>query len=116
MMLIDILHCTAVRHNIALKAPFPAQDILEKGSGRAGGFPVDTVIGAHHGMHAGLLDSRLKRRKIGQVHILAAGACVKVMAVGFRSRMYRKMLGCGVHNRVLRIRALQSFNKVNPHT
>ena len=102
----EIADRPAVGHEVALEAPFPAQDLLQ-GMAAAAGLAVGAVVGAHHGLHP-RVHQRVEGGQVGLGHVLPAGHGVEVVAQRLRAGVHREVLGAGggLHRFALALQAL----------
>ena len=114
VILVEILDCPTVGHEVALESPVFAKDFLQRFRAAAD-LSVRAVVGTHHGLNLSLFYSRLKCRKIGLFHVLLRGDGIEMMALRLGSRVHRKMLCTrgGLH---VFATLLHAFDEIDAHS
>ena len=112
----EVANGTAIAGDDAVEAPLVAQYLLLISRLGAAGLTVDTLVGAHHLGHLGLLHQCLEGGQIGLPEIaLGQILYIKLVAVPLRSAMHGKVLGAGQQLAILLVRALQTVNHGHTH-
>jgi len=111
----NVVDRPAVGGDVALEAPFVAQDLLQQRGAGAARLAVDAVVRAHHRRCLAFFHARLERGQVSLPQIPLAHDRVKVMPVALGSAVRRKVLRRGNRLEDLRIIALQSLDERHPH-
>ena len=93
---IEVFDAVAVGGNDAFKTPFLAQQGIYQVIIDGAGLAPEGVVGGHYFLDIGLGDQVLEGGEVCFVKVTFRAGGVEGMTQGFRSRMYRKMLGTGV--------------------
>ena len=93
---IEVFDAVAVGGNDAFKTPFLAQQGIYQVIIDGAGLAPEGVVGGHYFLDIGLGDQVLEGGEVCFVKVTFGAGGVEGMTQGFRSRMYRKMLGTGV--------------------
>ena len=107
----DVADGAAVGDDVAAEAPLLAENLFEQMRIGAGGFTVEAVVGAHDGCRVPFLDGGLELGKIGFFQVGFGDLGVERVALRFGPAMHGKVFGRSDYLEVLRIVALQSFDK-----
>ena len=93
MVFVEVPDRPAVGNEVPLKAPFPAK-LSHKIGARTAGLPVESVVGAHDGLHA-LVHQGAECWEIGFLQILLRYAGIEPVSKGLGTAVGRKVLGAG---------------------
>ena len=84
----------AIRDKVSFKSPVLSEE-LHKSWACAARLSVCTVVSSHDRLDTGFAYKRLERRQISLGHVLWGSDRVELVPYGFRSAVYREMLGAG---------------------
>ena len=104
----EVVDGVAVGEYDGIVAPFVAQDVDEQTVAGAAGPALETLVGAHHLAHVGLLHKGLEGGEVGLPEVSVGGLDVHRVAQGFRTAVYGVVLGTGVGLEVALVIALHA--------
>ena len=114
MAIEDVGDRAAVGNNVSIECPVLPQMFLEQHGVRAGGLPIQRVVGAHHGTRFAFHYGCAKGRKVSVFHVMAGSWYVDRVPCGFRAAVHCKMFWSCNRLQIFRIVPLQSGHKRNP--
>ena len=112
----NIGHRTAIRDNVALKAPITPQVFLEQNGIRTRWRAVQRVVGTHHGLGFAFHDRRPKRGQIGVLHVMPGGLNVNGVSGGLWTAMHREVFRSGNRFQIDGFVPLQAGDEGNAET
>ena len=112
---IDVVHCAAIAHDVALESPLFPQALLQKVCAGAAGYPVHGVIDAHDRIRFALHDGGPERRQIRIDHVGLAHLGVKHMPFRLRTAVHGVVLRRGDDFQVMGIVPLHARNERDAH-
>ena len=115
MTVIDIPDRSAVGGHIPAETPFSSQDLIKQQVACTAGLAPETVVGSHHRICFTRSYKGVESREVCIVQVAFAAPGVEAMPVGFRTAMYRVMLGSCNNLEILRIAPLEAFYKCNAY-
>src|SRR6266567_3860085 len=116
MALPDVRNRAAVGHNVAVEAPFCAQDVSHQTLVGTTRFSVRSVVGAHNRIRVAFDNRRAKRRQIRLSQISFVSRRVKAMTFGFWSAVHCVVFRGRDYFEVARVIALQTLDESDAQT
>ncbi len=116
MVEVDVADRAAVGDDIALEAPFLAQDIRKQPRIGTCGLAIHAVVGAHHGVSAALADGGFEMRQIGLAQVAFIDHGIERVARRLRAAVNGEVLCCGDGLQIFRIVALHAFDERDRQT
>ena len=104
----EIVDGIAVGHDKTVVPPLVTQDINQQAVARAAGLALETLVGAHHLSHVGLLDECLECRKISLPQVAVGGFDVHGVAQRLGAAVDGIVLGTGMGLEIAAVVALHA--------
>ena len=115
MIPIDVAHCAAIAHDVALESPLFPQALLKKVCVGAARYPVYRVVHAHDRVRLAFHDGGPERRQVRIDLVIFAHPGVKHVPIRLWTAMHGVVLGCRDDLQVMGIVPLHARNERDAH-